>query len=169
MNQNYIFLDIDGVLFPTHHRKGSHINAIHLKKQLEIKHNISLDDVSLSDIIYVTQGWNQEAILNLQKVVAIKNAKIIISSSWKFTHSFEVLKKLFTLIDLGEVIIDSIPNRYGIIKHETIHRYLKKHPEITSYIVLDDIPMESYFPNHFVYCPDVFNQEAYEKSISLLK
>ena len=51
-------------------------------------------------------------------------------------------------------IVDSTSNDYGFLKTPAIRAYLKDHPNITQYIVVDDLNMENEFHEHAITCPD---------------
>lgn len=165
---NFIFLDIDGVLYPCRNRKPFTNKSEDIIKELEEKHNVSFQDINPYDILCVVEGWNQNAITLLKNLLEEYNAKIIISSSWKFKFKKEILYKLFSIHDLDSYIEDIIPNSYGILKKDSITMYLKKHPEIKNYIILDDVRMTSTFKEHSIYCPDVLNEKVYQKAKSIL-
>jgi len=78
----------------------------------------------------------------LRELVIKMEAKIVISSSIKNTyyyagHHNKVMKYLMdTLVKYGIEIYGITP--YKDTREEEIQEYLKKHPEITDYLIIDD-------------------------------
>jgi hypothetical protein len=49
--------------------------------------------------------------------------------------------------------------------------YLRNHPEIQRFIILDDAHVhdfETHYPEQFVYCPGIFDDACYERARSIL-
>ena len=159
-----IFLDIDGVLYPTRKRKAFLQDA----KQIRLQYaHLNLDKIDDYRLLCVYEGWDMNAITYLKDVILNNDCKIIVSSSWKFKYTYNTLKTLFLLHDIN--ISGIVDNTYSILKSKAIPLYLKEHPEIKNYLVLDDAMMRTTFKNHFVYCPDVINEEVYKKIKKYLK
>lgn len=152
-----IFLDIDGVLYPCRKRK----DFTHDAKQIRLAYaHLDLKDIDDYTLLSVYEGWNTNAIFYIKDCIAKYPCEIIVSSSWKFKYKESTLKTLFLLHDIE--IAGIVDNAYGILKSNAIPLYLKNHAEIKKYIVLDDAMMQNTFKHHFIYCPDVINEEVYK-------
>lgn len=127
---NVIFLDIDGVL------NTSETIDLYIKK-------------------INTTGLDEEKIKILSKIVKLYNCKIVISSSWKLywdeeddSTLSESLRTLFNLFKkYGIECIGKTPDimkRYSsysyneMWKDYDIKTYLKSHPEIEHFCIIDD-------------------------------
>lgn len=163
-----VFLDIDGVLFPCRGRKFESCNLDKVKEQLCKRDYLLFHDMNEYDLAMVYTGWKQEAITRLKTLLDKCDAKVIVSSSWKFTRSVKALKQLFGIYGLEDYIIDKTTDDYGFLKTPAIQGYLKDHPKITSYVVLDDIDMRKDFPYHMVVCPDIFDDKCLRDAIFIL-
>ena len=114
-----IFLDIDGVL-----NSNDYITYA------------SKDNVKgiLSEIDPKTIGM-------LKYVLGVTGAKIVASSSWRYTRKFDDLKELF--LDYGINLQEKTPlisNNRGL----EIKQYLRKHPDIEQYLIIDDEIFDSF-------------------------
>lgn len=113
-----IFLDIDGVLNSDEYiEKTQRLNIEGIEKDVD-----------------------KEKIKLLKKAIAETGAKIVLSSSWRYTKNGGYLKQL-----LGEygIFTDSTP----FVNHERgkeIKQWLTKHPEIDDFVILDDEIFDSY-------------------------
>lgn len=163
-----IFQDIDGVLYPCFQRPAFKMNAERVKTAFVGK-NSFFQDVPAYDLLAAYEGWDTEAMQRLQRLVKETDAKLVISSSWKLMRSLKTMQQLFEVYGLGKEVIALTPNEAGFLKEPAIQAYLEKHPEVTSYVVLDDINMEKQFPGHCVVCGDVFDEACYEKAKGILK
>lgn len=163
-----IFLDIDGVLFPCKGRKFKKCDVTTLKSDLCKKNYQLFHDMDEYDLSMVYTGWDLEAINRLKILLNSSQAKIVISSSWKFTHSLRALKQIFGIFDLEKYVVDKTDDRYGFFKTPAIQGYLKDHPKIVSYVVLDDIDMRKDFPDHMVVCPDYLDDDSLRKAIHII-
>lgn len=156
---NILFLDIDGVLYPCRNRKSFKLDPIKIRKQLKEEKHLDFHEINDSTLLSVYEGFTKEAIMYLQNLTN-NHIKIVISSNWKFRYTLSTLKKLFLIHDIE--IYDVIPNSYGILKQTYIQTYLTKHPEITNYVIVDDVYMHT-FQHHFVKCDDTLNKNVYLK------
>lgn len=117
-----IFLDIDGVL-----------NS----KKFE-------DKIKWRKYPWRFRLLDQEAILNLKDIVFETGAYIVLSSSWRYheDESHAVGRQLapynLGIIDMtptGGVYVDNVKEwRRGA----EINAWLKEHPDVTNYVILDD-------------------------------
>lgn len=96
-----------------------------------------------------------KAVIRLNKIVDITDAKIVVSSSWRIEHSLENLKKIF--IDnriIGEVI--GCTPVLGTDRSAEISVWLSNNP-VDNFVILDDDRLEAardcsdpLFDEHFV-------------------
>lgn len=118
-----IFLDIDGVL-----------NGFSTTKETTPEGYLFVED---------------KLVARLQKIIELTGAQVVLSSSWRleakeFTgkeadgENLTLLKE--KLAEFGIFIIGMTCNR-GAYRGWQIRRYLKDHPEIDKWIVLDDMPI----------------------------
>lgn len=131
---NVIFLDIDGVL--------NH-NEFYNKR-------LTLDNIQNKPYPY--NNFDPDAIGYLNDIIAVTNAKIVISSSWRFDKN--IIKILKNVGVCGDIIgvTPSLEHIYGsLCRGKEIDAYLAKHNNIKNYVILDDDnDMEPHQLEHFV-------------------
>lgn len=113
-----IFLDVDGVL-----NSDEYFNSIKDKKINTIENQIDINKVKL-----------------LKQAVNTTGAKLVLSSSWRYTKNANNLKAL--LLNYG-MIVDSTPflnNERG----KEIKKWLDEHKNVEDYVILDDEIFKSY-------------------------
>lgn len=133
-----IFLDIDGVL-----NVEVYLTALFdISKKYNLKFN---------DIIHDQHGdlFCPLATRMLGWIIEDSGAKIVISSTWRF-NGLEAMKQMWVDRDLPGEVIDITPSYFHIFgdsdlsfydkkeRGHEIQNYLDNHPEITSYVILDD-------------------------------
>jgi hypothetical protein len=69
----------------------------------------------------------------LKKVLAYTHAKVVLSSTWRYDPVGLLAAKHF-----GIPFVDCIPDLPHRPRRDEIRRWLKKHPRVTRYAVLDD-------------------------------
>jgi len=116
-----IFLDIDGVLVTRNSIKYQHINFP--------------DESALM--------FSRKAVRNLNKLIKITNAKIVISSTWRLLHSLDKLRKIFNEQNIiGEIIsttsIERVTLEEDIPRGKKIADWLEQHNNIEQYVIIDD-------------------------------
>lgn len=123
-----IFLDVDGVL-----NSDDYMNKIKDKKVIGIENDI-----------------DKELVKKIVDVANKTNSTIVLSSSWRYnTSSFRSLQQLFMTFN---AYLDQTPtcgNKRGI----EIKKYLRKHPFIKDYVILDDEVFDSFddeLMKHFI-------------------
>ena len=118
-----IFLDIDGVI-STH---SSKMEAY--RTQYEC-----------SSMQYQANHIDTKLVKNLKQLQGIMNAKIVISSAWRYSWSLNELR--WFLQNRGnispETVIATTLYRDDGSRGLEIREYLELHPEITDFIILDD-------------------------------
>ena len=113
-----IFLDIDGVL-----NSDEYFDKI---KNLNI--NGIENDIDISKIILLKKSLDETG------------AKIVLTSSWRYTRKAQELKQL--LLSYG-IIVDCTPfidNERGI----EIKKWLQEHNDVQDFVILDDEIFDSY-------------------------
>lgn len=110
-----IFLDVDGVL-----------NSQHSYKTQKM-----IDDM------------DDALIANLKKLVDAVGAEIVLSSSWRTPPEFETTwnleKKLVDRLAFFKLtLFDRTPIRKDMVRGKEIKDWLKDHPEVTEFIIIDD-------------------------------
>ena len=186
-----IFLDIDGVVFEGY-------DSIHDLPDYEVflKHYLQEQSVysayvyegvlnSYADFKAQTHFFNKDALSNLAKLIGkIKQqgfeVGIVLSSVWREFFDTETIKKLFCLLDFSKYIIDKIydkaqfntPEGYEseFERGELIELWLQQHPEVSRFIILDDIDFgfRELFPGNFVHCKNLFAENELEYSLALI-
>ena len=116
-----IFLDIDGVLVTRNSIKYQYLNY---PDENDIR-------------------FSKKAVKNLNKLIRLTKAKIVISSTWRLVHSFEELQNIFKNQRInGEIIsttsIDKATVEEDIPRGQKIGDWLKQHSEIEQYVIIDD-------------------------------
>lgn len=113
-----IFLDIDGVLNSDEY----------------------FDKISNLDIQGIEQEIDIEKIKLLKKAINETGAKVVLSSSWRYTKNGQQLKELLSNY---EICVDSTPfiqNKRGL----EIKQWLLEHQCIEDFVILDDEVFDSY-------------------------
>ena len=120
---NIIFLDIDGVL-----------------------NTIKTEELAPSGFI----GVEDILIENLKKIIEKTNAKIVLISTWKnewsksIGYKGEDFKYLEQRLNEFNITIFDKTNDCIYNRGEGIKKYLYYHPEITNWVVIDDIIFDDY-------------------------
>jgi len=113
-----IFLDIDGVL-RTH------------KSDLEWSLKSGLP---IPQKVYDRQ-FSQKSVSNINYIISLTGAKIVVSSTWRNNYTIEELKEIFRSRGIFGQIIDK--TGIGLTRGEEILQWLDTN-EITNYVVIDD-------------------------------
>lgn len=122
MTKPIIFLDFDGVL-----------NTEQYQARLAVYGKPAKD------------AWgplfDPRAVANLHKIVATTDARIVISSSWRYIHRLGSLRMMWSVRELPYEIYDVIPAGASYISRgEEIDCYLKAHPtDNYNYVIIDDL------------------------------
>lgn len=83
--------------------------------------------------------FDPRAVANLHKIVAATNARIVISSSWRYIHRLGSLRMMWSVRELPYEIYEVIPAGASYISRgEEIGCYLKAHPT-DNYVIIDDL------------------------------
>ena len=130
-----IFLDIDGVLVTRNSIKYQYLNFP--------------DDTSIR--------FSKNAVRNLNKLIRLTKAKIVISSTWRLFHSLEELQNIFKKQGItGKIIsttsIERAPVEEDIPRGQKIADWLARHPEVEKYVIIDDDVQADCIQFHPVNC-----------------
>ncbi|MEE4357528.1 MAG: HAD domain-containing protein [Desulfococcaceae bacterium] len=169
----FIFLDIDGVLQPLSSQKRFKHDLEELRKKLAEQYgNEEYLEMDMYDLGAVYYDWDREAVERLRKICTEFEAGIIISSAWRLYSPLSRLKDYFRLHNLDIYIKGETSQGGGGYRDEKIADYLKEHKEIRRFVILDDAYtdlFEKRFPDQFVYCRDIFDEDCYRKARKILQ
>ena len=139
MNNKIIFLDVDGVL-----------NSMKFDRWLQDHHMKQY---------YCYELLDQNAILNLQDIVFVTGADIVLSSSWRLSskccEQLQQQLKPYALRFIDKTILMPHNNRDAEIKE-----WLSRHPEVDHFVILDD---EDEFKDEFL--KNNFVKTTFEKGL----
>lgn len=113
-----IFLDIDGVL-----NSDEYFDKI---KDLNIQGIQSEVDI--------------EKIKLLKKAIDETGAKVVLSSSWRYTKNAQYLKQLLLQYNIFTDSTPFVQNKRGL----EIKKWLKNNPDVEEFVILDDEIFDSY-------------------------
>lgn len=120
MEQSIIFLDFDGVL-----------NTEQYQAQLAVSGRPGKD-------VWGTL-FAPAAVANLRKILDATDARIVISSSWRYVHGLGSLRIMWDVRDLPGEIQDALPCGAGnLSRGEEIACWLSRHT-VSRYVILDDL------------------------------
>ena len=151
-DRRVVFLDIDGVLQPTDREDRFNHDLDETCRMLAEKFRdqgyLMLDKYDVGAVYY---DWSDVAVRNLKRLLDSCEAEIVLSTNWKDYRTMEDMRRLFRIHGLDEYITDVIPIRRLTPKREEIAGYLKEHPKLQHYVVIDDEDMRRYFEGRMVY------------------
>ena len=107
--------------------------------------------------------FNEKAIKVLNQIIEETDCEIVISSDWRFHCTLTQMQGLYAIRGIKKLPIDFTPSSipvesefYSTLNEPNESRYyeikewLKDHPEVTNYVVVDDMDMsEHYEANKF--------------------
>lgn len=73
----------------------------------------------------------------LNELVKASNAQVVLSSAYRMCHSIAGLRQVFKTAGFEGKLVGKTPVKMG--RDEEIQTYLDEHPDIESYVVLDDM------------------------------
>lgn len=151
--ENIIFLDIDGVLngYNKWNIFGWKLVCLSKCKRLKTWYRKVSDPV----------GVHESKVRRLSKIVKATNAKVVMSSSWRFgwwntpyENQYEDQKKLTDLLNKYNIkVIDITPKSSDGRRDKEILEWLSKHEyEVKQFVILDDerYNLECFVGSHLV-------------------
>ena len=182
-----VFLDIDGVLQPEDarvHLTGDRAPLGKLYKDLKKQFKTDYSIYSDMDVLTVYHLWNRDSVANLKDILDKTGAKIVLSSSWRI-FPMKKMRDLFKLHGLDTYYIDNTMRedfrqieqlRHDIAEYKEYYvdrvieilEYLKKYPNITSYVAIDDINLVPGLENHFIHTDNSLTAEQAAEAVSIL-
>ena len=130
------------------------------------------------DLAAVYYDWSKDAVEHLRIALELHEAKIVISSSWR-NNGEHVMKAFLAIYGLDKYYYGMLDGNlhYGPTENQKkaidyfntqrseehpsydkraaeIRDYLSQHPEITSYVTIDDYNLGFPVSGHFVHCND---------------
>jgi len=163
LNENkYIFLDIDGVLATL---RQYYSNNRKWHKEFKV------------------YNFDKKCVNVLNAIMEETNAIIILSSDWRINYDLEIMNRIFQYNNVKAVINDFTEDfwgdrslnkamRYDLAKCRAneINKYIVDN-NISTYVVIDDLDMNEWFPNNFVCTEDhqgIKKSNVKEKIIKIL-
>jgi hypothetical protein len=115
MNNKIVFLDIDGVLNNTMYWHQA-------KEQKETRHDIDVRNV-----------------LELNKLTDNSDVAVVISSTWRLSHTVDEIRNILNEYKFKGNIIDKTVRfrENGIVRGNEIHEWVIRN-DVTQYVILDD-------------------------------
>jgi len=172
MPRTVIFLDIDGVLQPLRSQKRFTHDLRQLQTELAQRFaNDAYLEMDCYDLGAVMYDWDAEAVERLRRLCVEASAEIVISSAWRTYSPLSRLKDYFRLHDLDRYITGEIPLIPGKLRCGEIEEYVRQHPEIERFVILDDAHVRDFeerYPDHFVYCRPILDDEGFRKAFRIL-
>ena len=95
-------------------------------------------------------GVSDELIRRLRKIVRETGARIVLSSDWRLIREDPVRSRDFIYLVrrlrfVGQLVITDFTDDISWnVRGREIRKYLNDHPEITGYVVLDDLPFRDF-------------------------
>ena len=178
-----IFLDVDGVINMT---KNSVKNSSEFKKQRrELKSKMFYkkfvtDGDSFKEIeLGIKDGYIEpldspdfSAIKNLNKLIKITGAKVVVSSCWRIGNSIKGLQDTLSFDGVECDVIDMTPRINGVDRGVEIKFWMDNFKgDIDSFVILDDdsdmLPSQM---DNFVKCPNQFGfqEKELERALKIL-
>jgi hypothetical protein len=169
--RNIIFLDIDGVLQPIGKQDRFNHDMDKLKIQLAAQYQdeefLSMDKYDVAAVYY---DWDKAAVERLRNLVKAADAEIIISSDWRCFNPFPKINYLFKIYQLDPFVTGKTPQS-GKSRSDEVAAYLEHNDDVQNFVILDDnyrTEFEEKYPNQFVYCSYIFDDDCYKKALDIL-
>lgn len=113
-----IFLDVDGVLNSDEYfDKIKNLNIDGIQSEIDVE-KIKLLNIAINETM----------------------AKIVLTSSWRYTRNAQELRKLLSEYGISTDSTPFIQNERGL----EIKQYLSEHPDVEDFVIVDDEIFDSY-------------------------
>jgi len=119
-----IFLDIDGVLNSMDYLHAYY--AVQESRKEDIKHFDKYGDC-----------FDPRCCMHLESIIRQTNAKIVISSVWRFS-GLSVMQQMWRDRGIFGEVIDITPSIVNSVRGAEIEAWLSTHKDVESHVILDD-------------------------------
>lgn len=173
MSKKIIFLDNDCVIC-LQNNWGARDKL--MKNYLKENPDTPMKDIPPS---HRFDGFDKKAVKVLNGILLFTGAEIVVSSDWKLHATLEELQEYYISQGIAKAPIAVTPNMsdfdpdgcglfqwkgwYSRIRVTEIRRYLSAHPEVTSWVAVDDLPMGFDGLENF-FMTDEWGKEGIKKS-----
>ncbi len=177
MMTKVVFLDIDGVIAPTESskfpvlkpdKKGKYDQEYYHTMASNYQKKNQMDFLDGYDMYIVETGWSLTACNRIRQLLKQTNSKIVMESSWIHAYGKTSMPGLLKMVHLDQDYIDIAP---GNDKLDGIQRYLKNHPEVDDFVIIDDEDywnLSKQFGYHLIRTNDYFNDEDFDLAKMIL-
>lgn len=123
-----IFLDIDGVLNSKKYEDANYSSFLH------------------------RDSFDPAAVARLNKITDLTKAKIVVSSAWRVSFEFDKETFFYMLREEGLTgeLLDITPIFTSCLRWQEIRDWLDDHPEVESFVILDDMDYMGDLQSHLV-------------------
>jgi hypothetical protein len=161
-----LFFDIDGV---ANHEVDAKVDF-----SLLLSVHAQMRRLSRNDVHKRLKWLLPEAIEKVNRILDVSGAKLVISSTWRLTTTQEELQILLGVRGLTHPIYDmtpELPHRFSEVvpRGKEIGAWIKAHPEVTTFAILDDCEVPPYSAQHVWVDPHTaLTDENVTKALALL-
>ena len=121
-----LFLDVDGVL---------NSEKFWEEQTQSFRYTAALNEGKTDDEISVIANFDPDAVAWVNYIVAMTNAEIVISSTWRSDYNIPFKMRYAGLLRPIYGITPFSKDRH---RGTEIKKWLDDHPEVTNYVILDD-------------------------------
>ena len=147
-----VFTDIDGVLIKDNHQRVKMVDGF--------------------------PPFSKSCVTAYNELIRLTGAKTVISSDWRKWEDLESLKMIFSnrcvdcdIISMTDILSYQISSCAS--RGQEIANWLERHPEVTNYVILDDIidTIKSKHPDNYIECDENIGltEELMRKALEILK
>jgi hypothetical protein len=144
-----IFLDFDGVLnsgpFLSRQKRQKDVSNQELALARQIQSAVGADKYSMDTAIMDVHSIDPFCVKMVAALVEETSAKIVVSSAWRHSLTMTALRILLNNFGLlASIVVDATPKSNllgvdsGLQREWEIASWVKDHPEIESFVILDD-------------------------------
>jgi hypothetical protein len=151
-----VFLDLDGVLNSSKHLKS--IKSDDTPNPVEFEFACDLEPLfeipcHRSVILNSILSIDAKAVKVLNEILAKSGAKVVVSSSWRYSHPLEVLRRMLEFRGFQGELIDMTAtdlDRWGnTCRGHEIQDWMDRNP-VDHFVILDDDEDMDYLKDHLV-------------------